>query len=386
LRQLLDRIVRNSIKLWFPLAAEFIQSSDWLGNPLGSQARVPIALRLNVPVPAGGGAEARSVERREIDALLDDWRKGDQEAARILDVAQNTALSERQHLVYAIAATLALRLALWSQAGRYADLASSAADISSETAEVADIVRQDAAECPYLKALATRFRLGSFAPHRSTVTDNVWRRWLASAVSILDKCEAYHQAPAPGEHHPLRGLRAISERAALRLFYSAWAASTPQMPPLAFFPAKEGFVELQAAMVDLRLCLELEPAARASSASDGHRTAFFSRLERQLVTNCAAAEVIAYLFERNFDFGAPKPLVDEDGWVMRRVREWATGDQAQSLPTVVRVDLSAFLVLRRGDREGSRYLRKLNADKSRWPPLAIDQAVLRAILVQLPSD
>jgi len=376
LRQLLDRIIQNSIKLWFPLAADFIRASQWPGHELHSQPRVPIALRLRIPMRPLGDVDAQKVRLLELDALLDGWGKGDAEAARILDVEQNPALSERQYFVFAVAATLALRMGLWSQAERYADLASSSANVVAALTITENAARDDMAECFYLKAVATRFRLGAFTPYGSPVTENVWGRWLRDAVALLDQCEAQHRE----QGQILRELRAVSERAALRLFYATWIAVGPPVPSLPFFPADEAFCQLEASAGDLRHCLALEVRARAAVEQDVQRQAFFKRLERQYVTNCAAAEVIAALVGRNHALSVPVGLVGQSDPLMCRILDWTQAARYEGMPTVARVDLSAFLVLRQKDQKAASYLQDLSENRSHWPTLAIDQSVLRAIL------
>jgi len=384
LRQLLDRIVQSSTKLWFPLAAAFIKSGEWPRHSLRKQRRVPIALRLRVPLPPISHESAEPIEYREVDELLDDWGDGDEKAGRILDAEHNPLFIERQHFVFAVAATMALRMGLWSQAERYADLASSAAEVAEVSAPLDSAERHDKWECFYLKALAIRFRIGAFPPHRSTVTENVWRKWLDSAVIILDRCVAYHAAPAPGDRHVLRELRAVSERAAIRLFYAAWVA-VARSAPLPFFTVEDAYGQFQAATLDLRRCLELEADGRAAAERDDMRAAFFDRLERQYVTNSAAAEVIAHLFANNHGFSIPDFIVDENGPVMRRILEWSERAETLPLPPVACVDLAAFLVFRYKNPTAKNYLGRVAGN----PPaltLAIDQAILRAIVkVLFPS-
>jgi hypothetical protein len=372
LQRLLDRIFQNSIKLWVPLAADFIKSSQWpshAARAARSQRRVPIALRLRVPLPPGRRRDSEPAYK-EVDELLEDWGKGDDSAREILDAEHNPLFAEQKYFVFGIAATMALRMDLWSQAERYADLANLAVGPPSDSAKPDNPLCHDSLECMYLKALASRFRIGSFPPHGARLTENVWRKWLDAAVKILDRCESLHAK----NHHVLREMRTVSERAAIRLFYAAWVATAPNAPhPL--FTVEDAYREFEAGAHDLRRCLTLESGAR-DAARDSMRQSFFHRLERQYVTNCAAAEVIAHLFFRNHGIRTPESVFAENDLLMERILDWTERAQGTSLPAVARLDLEAFLVLRRVHAVDK--LREVVRDAPN-PNLAIDQAVLQAI-------
>jgi hypothetical protein len=378
-QQLLDRIVANSIRVWFPLAVDFIRTAASPARQ-GRPSRVPIALRLTLKTDAGTQSDAV-----EIDGLLDRWAAGDEAAVKLLHPEQNPSLLLYQHVVFAIAAVISLRNAQWSQASRYADLASAAANLLP--GDATDEAKQaDAAECDYLKALALRFRLGSFSPYRTSVTEDVWNRWVASGVDILERCEAYHHAPSAGSRrHILRELRAISERAALRLFYATWIAAPngEKLPP--FVTPETAFRHLRGAFHDLRCCAAIHDEVLRGEPLDAQRAAFFDRLQRQYIPNSAAAEFLAHLFRTRFGLDVDEELLGQGGPIMERIEVWADPSQAGQLPSVAQVDVFAFLAVRRASAAAVQWLRKFESENKQGSALAIDQALLSTINVAVQT-
>ena len=127
--------------------------------------------------------------------------------------------------MFALASWLAFQHELWSEAVRFADFAAQAAekDLNDGNEAHADGSDLDDAEtvyyeCQYLKALALRIRMASEEPSEAYDAD-VWRRDLNAAEQALDLCIEHHRA-----REKVRLLRALSERAAVRLTYCAWAA------------------------------------------------------------------------------------------------------------------------------------------------------------------
>ena len=112
-RKLLDRIVVASIRVWFPLTMEFIRSFDWKDLAGQMERRAPIVLRLGLLKPPGFDQGLVNV-----NILLEASENGDAWARDMLDVDKNPHLVVRQHVVFAVAAVVSLRLSRWSQADR----------------------------------------------------------------------------------------------------------------------------------------------------------------------------------------------------------------------------------------------------------------------------
>jgi hypothetical protein len=366
-RKVLDRIVVDSLRLWFPLALEFIGTINWDESAKKIEPRAPIVLRLSLFAPDGSVAAPINVNvLLEKDA--ETWGRD------ILDVERNPNLLHRQHIVFAVAACFALRLALWSQADRYADLASAAADMLA-TSETGGTAHDDVAECRYLHALTTRFRVGSFSPYRAATTENVWGRWVQRAETSLTRCEAYHHQPDSGPRQILRELRAVSERAALRLFYATWLAVLEQQALPLTLSIDEGFQSLRAAAEDLRHCFALANEVDVAGLST-ERAGFFRSVETQYLVNAAAAEFLAHLFAMNHHLELPLALID--GAIAARLRQIANPQSATLLPSSARIDICSFLVVRWRDEEAGQWLRELFSMPSA-STLPIDRALLSAI-------
>jgi len=378
LKGLLDELVSGSIRLFFPFAADFIRSNV-LRNGAGAsrQSRVPIALRLSIPPPPNDAATATSTQGNvrfdDVHSLFALWRERDPAAVRLLDVDSNPNLAQRPDLVYAIAATIALEACEWRDAERFAELAHSADPMIALQDQD---LEQSRYESMYLLAVAKRFRIGSLNPTMSGMRVNFWGELLNGAVNILTKCEMHHARK--GETR--RQIRAISERAAARLFYVCWSAIIPsdevksrQVEPF------EARMQFSSALADLRRCLELEAVARNVDPIDERRIQFLARLERQYVTNLAAAQVTKHLLA-----GDPaRVVVDgltsaEIDLVSLRIGQWDAAATATNLPTAAQTDLLAFNALERRDPQDLQRFAEWSRKTQKFD-LALDRALANAL-------
>jgi hypothetical protein len=373
LKELLDELVSGSIRLFFPFAAEFIRSIA--GRDI-RRSRVPIALRLSIPTPEDSESRDQAdTGFNDVHELFALWRDRDETAVRLLDIDQNPTLAQRPDLVYAIAAALALEAGEWRDAERFADLACAADPMMSMPAEE---LEEAQFESVYLSAIAKRFRIGSLDPTTSQIRFNIWRDLLHAAEDHLTRCELHHARKAETR----RQMRAISERAAARLFYVSWAAviSLEEFKARQF--ALEDAVEsFGLALADLRRCLELEAGARDGAPGDERRKRFFQRLERQYITNLAAAHVLKRLFAA----GPLKTDVeglrdDEIELVSARIEQWAADD----LPLPAKGDLLAFKAVIHSDPHAAGQFTEWLQKKPRFD-LALDRAVTEAYAKALPE-
>lgn len=374
LKNLLGELVSGSIRLFFPFAADFIRSAasrEYFDAT--RQSRVPIALRLSIPAPpADAGSNLPRVTQSKFDdirTLFARCREGDAAAIELLDVRSNPTLAQRPDLVYAIAATLALEASEWREAERFADLARSADPMLPIAAEE---LEESRFESTYLFAIAKRFRIGSMDPSSSGNRTNIWRDLLNAAVNSLMECELHHARK--GEIR--RQIRAISERAAARLFFVSWAAVTP-LNSLAMrrFEFGDAIEQFNFALDDLRRCLELESTGRNIDPPDERRMQFFLRLERQYTTNLAAAQVIKLVLEAS----SLKPQLDgltaaEVELVSSRIAQWDADNLAAKLPLAAQTDLLAFKgLVQRDPRAISQFTRWL--EQKHRLDLPLDRAV-----------
>jgi hypothetical protein len=372
LKTLLDDLVAGSIRLFFPFAADFIRSATYRDNfDTNRLIRAPIALRLAIPFPQDSRVSS-AAKVDDIHAMFDLWRQRDPATTKLLDVALNPMLAQRPDLVFAIAATLALEAGKWRDAERFSDLARSADPlISTPESEI----QETRFESIYLYAISKRFRIGSLDPSSSGARANVWATLLEAAVDSLTQCELHHARMGEVRRH----LRAISERAAVRLFYSCWGAIVPPQELKAReFDLDHAVKQFELSIVDLRKCLELELAARNVDPKDEQRIRFLARLERQYVTNLAAAQAITHLFAS----GPSKCKVgglsaDEIALVSDRIAQWDTNSVALNLPLVAQSDLLAFKALELKDH-GAKARLKDCVKESRQVELALDKAIVRA--------
>jgi hypothetical protein len=382
-----DGLASNGIDLWFPLATDFIKAADWRAA-FGSSAppRVPTALRLRIPRPHG---ESQSEGADDVGQLVQRWvRDRDPDAERLLSVHTNQELSKRVDIIFAVAATLALRLEHWSDAERFADLAR--LSCRARTNEGEELPENDYFELLYLNALALRFHLGNTAVGDG-ISGSLNTRWLdllQAAIELLSTCEQHHEKPGPcGEFAVLRVMRAVSERSAIRLFYVMWIASTLVDQPgrkVASRIIQRGQAELTAAFVDLRKCLTLQDYAEERAKGSTNRSDFLDLLKRQIYTNLASAQVIATVFKRSVG-DVPGAILSEaeQEMVLLCLDRFFSEQKFEQLPLIAKVDIQAYRSwFSRTADDCARYGHELERLAEVRDPtnLAIDQIAVSVIL------
>jgi hypothetical protein len=368
----------GGLRLMFPFVTEFLVTAAALNEfDDGAELRVPITLRLTVPASDDG----QHVVRYEVQDLLRRIHDRDPDIIRILDLKQNGRLEQQPQLVYALAAALALRVGHWPEAERFSELAmpvepGARSGLARPRLSAADRAEADAVEAEdfeflYLAAVAKRFRMGSRSPWSWHAREDIWLRYLNGAVPILDRCE---------RHHAIRGqivreTRAISERAAVRLFYVSWAAITPpDIRERCNFDAATALREFRLGLDDLRKCVGLELAARDVGRGDAVRRSFFERIEKQYTVNLAAAHILSRLLTASRGEPVDGLQPEERGQLVERLARWTTPEGG--LPTVALTDVYAFLALERQDRAATARLLESSEHRARLP---LDREILETV-------
>ncbi len=368
LRGILDDLVKGSIRLFFPFATDFIRN-----RPEKLRSRAPTTLRLMVPerrnsnVPPNATSESQ-LPSVEIHTLLDGWRLGDERALRTLDVNRNPTLSERPDIIYMIAAVLALEASEWGEAERFADLAKDAVpliEVSESQSEA------DKYEAHYISALTKRFRLGSLDPRIAGLKTDMLHRLLDSSVDSLTLCEIHHSRL--GE--VLRHLRAVSERAAVRLFYASWGAITATGQGRSkSFGLPDTLSQFDLAIGDLRKCLELEPAAQAAR-QNRRRNDFHDRVQKQYIINFAAAAALRYALYFDLDVSSEALPPSEIDLVKSRLEAWMSDGSFKSLPSAARADVLIFQALESRSEDARQKFLKWSQEQRQYD-VAIDRAIV----------
>ncbi len=364
LQDMMRALAKSGITLFFPLAAQYIRdaSRDGGNRPY---LRVPLTVRLHLPAQAHVGGETE-----DVGELIERWLIGDVEGALgPLDPANNVTLTEHPSFVFAVASAVALRLGSWHEAERFSNVAvAGISALRDENKGGEPTLDDDYHELLYLSAVAKRFSLGAQSPVRSGALRNVWAEYRASAVDRLGECASHHAER--GEH--VRVSRAVSERAAVRLFYVAWLVLTPaevlQRRNLDFNDARQ---EFERAVEDLEACLfEIEPKAEArlAGAAPG-RVKSHGQIKLQYLVNTAAAGALGHLLGLRLD---RKPLA-----LPERMAAWL-GDHLHRLDTqageqvVAKADVLAYQAFCLGDAAAREQLLDLVRGAPRQR-LAMDQ-------------
>jgi hypothetical protein len=374
----LETIVENSIRVWYPLADDFIQAAP--RRRLTSRdavPRIPFALRLAIPT-----ADDTAGEERELTTLVQDWINRDPKAGKLLSIRENGLLATRPDIVFGIAATLALRLQHWNDALRFSDLAWSAASVASKKAKQSGPLSDEQLEFLFLQALARRFRIGELNPGRSGSIENIWKSLLTEAVERLDKCISAR--PNIGGVGTLRHYRALSERAAVRMFYASWGAITQErFLKERAFERSDAVAELANAVSDLRACWDLQHLAEERANESAGLKTFYERVRRQVDANSAASQVIGEIFVK------ADPGIAGSAWRMtqpeldrsfKRALHWSKHpDFSLFFPLMAQVDVQAFIAIQGNDVKEALRCGALIETASDKRLLSIDTRMLREI-------
>ncbi len=301
LGDIVQNILEESHKLWLPLAREFIDG--WRAHDDGRLVRAPIALYTHLEV---------GDRRISLSSALDD-RAGD---GPLVAGDVWPALYNVPHVVFALAATLAVVSNDWSNAAHFSQIA---LQLLRESDPDRRPERSIHAEILYLAALSQRFSIGDVGPPLTAEAFGRIERHYRSAEALLDECLILHEPRADDADQRLKMLRATSERAALRLFYSSclnpnvrvvvhrrWRESasrrgadrstTSQNSGMLDFGVEDQAVEaLNLAELDLRRCLDIDQSL--PPMPEGEAAEFRYRLQRQYYTNIAAAAVLRWLWK-----------------------------------------------------------------------------------------
>lgn len=349
--------------------------------------RAPIALRLRGP-DEGGTSPLAGVD---VALLANDLTSGKGATAVEFDEAPWIESPER---LFALAAAMALRLALWDQAAKYAQLAvgSSAAEAMKQRPRRAE--RADYFELLYLRALTSRFKMGD-VPSIAADGETQSRQLLDAALQDLTVCLDYHDADEPPGRHLLRALRALSERAAVRLFYVTWMFRQYQLKNSTGFDRDRTIHEMHEAYFDLRGAAERFASAFKRGTELDEKVGgteygrFFDLVKQQTTNNIAAWYVFSRLIEVIEEGKVEEFSPKDDMSLFQRVRD----DLRRKIdrddfdePNVLRADIYAFLWLFDEDRNMADKLAALLRQPD--AALAMDSEIMKLYkrLVPLTSD
>ena len=239
------------------------------------------------------------------------------------------------------------------------------------------------------------------------------QRYMA-ACALLDACVDFHERPEQGKFEVLRLIRAVSERAALRLFYAAaltpavrHAAETRLGPrELAATPGsargwaveasekswtdamrrreEEAQGALLLAKADLRRCLQCETLVHGRI--EGVQAEFFNKLEQQFLINISAAYVLTRLLGGDsrpdtLDHKDDEALSDPN--LIRRINRVLGGLPDNSFP-LLRAEMLAFLGMC-GDENARERLARIERGSFSGKALSLDIALFDAIKRAAPS-
>jgi hypothetical protein len=378
IEDLLDDVASGTIRVFFPFAVEYLKAQYRQVTGGVRSDRVPLAVTVRIPTPRG------SSESKTLDEVFE--ARGSQQnnysIDDILDVNANPAISESHDTVFGLAAAVALRKGAWREAERFADLATSVGrhhGVDKLSVEA----KTGFYEFVYLSAMAKRFRLGNEFLGRDLNRAKNLVDSAKTAIDRLTECERFHAE----QGQSVREMRAISERAALRLFYVACAtilSRTAQSSHLRKLYEDAGSA-LNAAFSDLRKCGGLESAAREVAVRRGQLVELIDQIRNQYLSNMAGAEVLSHIrastqpdkeVSVNFDIHE----------LEKQLTAWEKEQQFASQHAVSHIDVYAFRVLHYSylkHPEGSRQLEDLETEihklaKATWS-LPLDREFARMV-------
>lgn len=322
---LLDEIAQRGIRAEFPEAVRFV--TDRPSYRARSLPRAPLDVSLKIPVPdkAGGWVEY------DLSEIIDRWLNDDDAINALLDPDKNSALFDRLDIVYGVAAALAIRSELWTDADRFAENSITASENTG--AAGGKSFNETRLECLYLSALAKRFVIASTSPETSLAKEDIWRENLEHALASLNQVEKGYRALGQERHV----FRAISERVAVRLFHASWKAVVkPDILSQSGFDPNLPVRHYHAAMNDIRQgWASLDLARRKEQIAGPH----------PLNVNAAAFAVVRELLAKRGEelpSLSPSELARIEGELQEVL------PVLETLPPIVAVDVYAFLWMVRG--------------------------------------
>jgi hypothetical protein len=371
---LVRTLLSGSRKLSLPLARECIE--DWRAPPLQGVTRAPIALQLVVRTPN------RAVSVRD----LLDQHLGGADQAPLFDEAGWEALYEQPSLVFSIATAQCLATRDWGNAQHFAEMAL-LEEIESKEADPAALDQR--AEIRYLYALVNRFRMGEIGPPLTGDAFGRLDRSYRVALLHLNECEIYHSRPEARQE--LRLMRALSERAALQLFFisatNRWVrlgAAQARQPPRHAGAREPELLELNcsdvalhaldSAEADLAACYALD--RRLGAVEEPERADFRERVQRQYFTNIAAVAIFRFLWGQ--PLGAAPPILRPGNPVPEEAVREILRRYGDSAHPIMRADVWGFLALA-GDPAAAEALRLLTPLRRGGGILSLDVAIIEAI-------
>jgi hypothetical protein len=400
LGQLIERLLEGSREIWLPLAREFIDAWEPRRGHI-SRAPIPFQLELSVGDTTIG-----------LGQILD-RRLNTNDRNPIIPPDAWPALLEAPDIVFAIAACLELVSDEWIDAEHFAAMAERADQArSSQPAEGPHSQSRQVHELRYLSALTKRFRIGELAPPLNVDSLGKVRHGYSAARELLDACVEFHERHEHDTQHRLRLIRALSERAALHLFYTAGLTHRVRIAAVQRLAPKdrtnaawdeqkraeitgvspedaarqrqaEAHVALAGAEADLRRCLQCEGMLTCEERNAG----LFKKLEPQFVVNIAASAVLARLLDPSAPGGT------QDDRALLGVATDALARRIQGLldalgaaaPALFRAELLAFLALR-DDAVAHQRLKEIESVSATGKSLSLDLALLDAIRAAARSN
>jgi hypothetical protein len=268
---------------WMPqYVAELLRRSR---KSDGSLPRLLIGVRLSFPKVRAEAEDAEELLNRK--QILDRLTAEDCELEALL-----YRLTKVPARIFALAALLAFGVEDWETAARYTDLAAAASERDDWQGDAA--TKRDHFELLYMKATSLRFMLSNRIPDSANTYQDQWALWLAESERALGDCISHHR----DEEELSREMRAISERAAIRLAYCEWFAFGGLWETrIGAAGEATTMTALAAAIADLNDC-HLKLAAAEERANDPERpdhhlskdTLYWARMQFEI--NTAAAQLV----------------------------------------------------------------------------------------------
>ena len=381
LSSLLEDINKQSIKLWFPLARDFVRAAPQR-KVLSKRpkSRVPIALQLQTPAKTKNPTyDLFSV----IEAWVLEDGKDRSEVDEIFYWAHNRG-HVNTDILFALASTLALRLGFWSDAESFADLAISSIGGRQGVEGLDERERENLHEYIYLAALSKRLGLGHLNPGDHNIHHGLWRKELSAIVAETEQAQIYHEARSIDPRHAVRAIRSYSERAAARIFYVTWyiLGEGKLRTTQDRFPGWQK--ELRSAHEDMRIGLEYVDRVAQSANIPNDLTDTLLRLEKQLVANVAASRVIQWLssfrsLSEADSIATPRDIVFQ---CLAGIDRLGLADvDTTDMPSATLVDVLTFLQIEKQEDNYKEVRKAVHANEPFRLP--IDRALFSMVLDRL---
>lgn len=232
-------------------------------------------------------------------------------------------------------------------------------------------------ELSYLRAVTCRLRIGERGP-ADFIGDDIWAAFLDEGLLMLRKCEDFHRA----KQEDRLMLRAISERVALRGFYTGWLPLLNRRLGSGIgrlkrrgYSRSRAVAEYEGLLVDLRTAIDLaaqEDDHASPDSDDGLMIQVQANVAAAYAVSVVTAEYSGDLFVRVLGLDRIEAVIR---WWRDLEEQALLAETQEKLPLLVQLQLALFF----RDFDGPRLA---SSEARQTPILRLDHELIEIMTAE----